>query len=82
MDQHEANTEQEVNPVVADSEYGRGSNHIRCDNRDIRRQFKGQEGKTADAGWCEGILGELRVEFDPKRNMDICPEDGVMKPRR
>ena len=82
VDQHEANTEEKVDTVVADSKYGTISNYISCEKKAIRSHFKSQADKGAHCGRREGIFGEDRFKFDPNSNTYTCPTGEFMNLRR
>jgi len=82
IDQHEKNTEQTVQTVVADHKYGTAENFVACQQQGKRthlgdvlsRQVQGQ--RHAD------IFPDSRFEYRSEDNTYRCPAGQLMKPRR
>jgi len=80
--QHEANTEEAVKTVVADSKYGTIENFIRCRQAGIATHMADLAGSQRSTGSREGIFDESEFRYDAQSDTLLCPAGQKMKPRR
>lgn len=82
VDQHEGNTQREVETVVADSQYGTVENFRECQARGIRSHMadfrKGQEG----TGRRKGIYDESAFVYDAGTDTYRCPAGAILTRRK
>jgi len=82
VEQHERNTEREVEAVVADSQYGTVENFRACQEAGIRSHMadfrKGQEGR----GRRKGIYDESTFVYDAESDTYRCPAGQALRRRK
>jgi hypothetical protein len=81
VDQHEANTGQNVQTTVADRKYGTAENFVACQQRAIRTHLGDARPATPNAR-CQGIFPDSAFLYEAHTNTVRCPADQAMKPRR
>ena len=79
--QHEQNTEQKVQTVVADSKYGTVENFVACQEQGLTTHL-GDLAQKHNHVRSEGIFKEEQFSYDAQRNSYTCPTGQQMKPRR
>jgi transposase len=81
VEQHQANTGQDVQTTVADSKYGTNENFVACQQRGIRTHLGDARAKQHHAR-SDGIFPDSAFRYDPATNTYRCPANQIMKPRR
>jgi transposase len=81
VEQHEANTGQNVQTTVADRKYGTGENFVACQQRGIRTHLGDARHATPNAR-CQGIFPDSAFRYEARTNTYRCPADQTMQPRR
>ena len=81
VEQHQANTGQNVQTTVADSKYGTTENFVACQQRGIRTHLGDARAKQHHAR-SDGIFPDSAFTYDPATNTYRCPANQIMKPRR
>jgi len=81
VEQHERNTEQKAETVVADTKYGTAENYVACQQRGLATHMANVAGKQRH-GRSEGIYPESAFKHDAATNTYVCPTGKVMRPRR
>jgi transposase len=81
VDQHERNTGDKPQTVVADSKYGTAENYVACQQRGITTHMADMKSKQNRV--CEeSIFPESAFRYDGNTNTYVCPAGQTMKPRR
>ncbi|HSH69873.1 MAG TPA: transposase [Deferrisomatales bacterium] len=80
IDGHEANTEEAVEIVVADSQYGTIENLLTCHDRGVRTHMPnlGQAAQKCNA--MKGVFGEEGFRYDAMRDVLMCPAGQQLHP--
>src|ERR1019366_10504538 len=81
VEQHQANTGQNVQTTVADSKYGTTENFVACQQRGIRTHLGDARAKQHHAR-SDGIFPDSAFTYNPATNTYRCPANQIMKPRR
>jgi len=81
IDGHEQNTEQLVETVVADAQYGTIENLLTCHDRGVKTHMPhlGQAAQKRNA--IKGVFGEECFRYDAARDVLICPAGQELHPR-
>jgi transposase len=79
--QHERNTGEKTETVVADTKYGTTENYIACQERGLVTHMANVAGKLRHSR-SEGIFPESAFHYDAVTNTYTCPAGHVMRPRR
>ena len=82
IDQHQKNTDCQVQTVIADHKYGTNENYVACQERGIETHMGEVTRYTANTGRKEGIFGDEAFSYDPAANLYRCPAGQILKPRR
>jgi len=80
IEQHEANTQIQVEIAVADHKYGTSENYIACQQQDIRTHMGdvlSQQNKHAN-----GIFPDSDFKYQPPKDTYLCPGGKELVPRR
>ena len=81
IDDHETNTEETIETVIADAQYGTVENLLNCHDRGVNAHMP-HLGKAAQKrNAARGIFGEDRFKYDPDRDVYICPNGHELKHR-
>jgi hypothetical protein len=78
VEQHEANTGQQVGVVVADAQYGTNDNFAACQQRQIRSHMKDLR-STFDHHEKRGIFQETDFQYDEQTQSYVCPAGKTLK---
>lgn len=82
VDQHEQNTNQQVDTVVADCQYGTADNFRKCHERGIRSHMgdfmRVQERRPSS----KGIFGRDKFIYDPDADTFTCPAGQTLTRRK
>jgi hypothetical protein len=72
IDDHEANTEEAVETVIADAQYGTVENLLKCHDKEVNTHMPhlGQAAQKRNAA--RGIFGEDKFQYDPVKDVYIC----------
>jgi transposase len=81
VEQHQANTGQPVQTVVADRKYGTTENFVACQQLGMRTHLGDARRPTPNVR-CEGIFPDGAFHYDACTNTYRCPAGQTMKPRR
>jgi transposase len=81
IDQHEANTRQQVETAVADHKYGTSENYVACQNRRITTHM-GDASKGQNNHHAGEIFPESAFTYDGASNTYRCPAGEALWPRR
>jgi transposase len=81
VEQHQRNTGQAAQTVVADHKYGTVENFVACQQRGMRTHLGDARAKQRHAR-SEGIFADTAFACDPASNTYRCPSGQTMKPRR
>ena len=81
IDQHEANTAQSVDTVVADSKYGTIDNYLTCHDRGIKASITSLEKKHRGSGRQKGIFPKKAFIYDAASDTFRCPAGHLLKKR-
>jgi transposase len=81
VDQHERNTEEKAETVVADTKYGTTENYIACQQRGLVPHMANLCGKLRHKR-SEGLFPESAFQHDTETNTYTCPAGKIMRPRR
>ena len=73
VDNHEKNTETEVETVVADSKYGSIDNYLACRDRDIKAHFSSLEQTQQGTGTKKGIFAKEAFTYNAETDTFTCP---------
>jgi transposase len=81
IDDHEANTEESVETVVADAQYGTVDILLKCHDRGVRTHMPhlGQAAQKRNA--VRGVFGEDSFTYDATSDVLVCPAGHELKPR-
>lgn len=82
VDQHESNTNQEVETVVADSKYGTNDNYLNCHDRGLKPHFDSLKATSEKDNRRIGILPASAFKYDSKTDSFTCPEGQQLTRRR
>ncbi len=82
VDQHEHNTEQNVETVVADNQYGTAENFRACNERGIRSHMGDMLAPQLKKGRREGIFGYEDFTYDPETDTFLCPAGQTLTRRK
>jgi transposase len=79
IDDHETNTEESVETVIADAQYGTVENLLNCFDKDVNAHMPhlGQAAQKRNAA--RGIFGQDRFQYDPDKDVYICPNGNALK---
>lgn len=80
IDQHETNTQIEVETAVADRKYGTAENYIACQERGIRTHMDTFITRRKDESL--GLIPDSEFKYQPHNDTFLCPAGLEMKPRR
>ena len=81
IDEHETNTEETIETVIADAQYGTVENLLKCHDRGVNAHMP-HLGKAAQKrNAARGIFGEDRFQYDPDKDVYICPNGHELKHR-
>lgn len=79
LDDHQANTEEGIETVVADAQYGTVENLLACHDRGIATHMP-HLGKAAQKrNAARGIFGIDRFQYDSGKDVYICPSGNELK---
>jgi transposase len=79
LDDHQANTEEGIETVVADAQYGTVENLLACHDRGIATHMP-HLGKAAQKrNAAKGVFGKDRFQYDSGKDVYICPSDNELK---
>ena len=81
IDQHEANTIQDVTTVVADSKYGTIDNYLTCHDREIKASIPSFEKTHRGSGRQKGIFPKEAFIYDAGSDVFRCPAGHLLKRR-
>jgi transposase len=79
--QHERNTGENTETVVADTKYGTTENYIACQQRGLVTHMANVAGKLKHSR-SEGIFPDSEFQYDVATNSYTCPAGRIMHPRR
>jgi len=79
IEDHEANTEELLETVVADAQYGTVENLLKCHDRGINAHMPNLGKAAQKRNAAKGVFGINRFEFDPNRDVYICPTGNALK---
>lgn len=82
VDQHEENTQQTVETVVADSQYGTADNFRACHERSITSHMGDMLAPQKNKGRREGIFGYDDFKYDKESDTLICPAGETLTRRK
>ncbi|NQT19172.1 MAG: transposase [Planctomycetes bacterium] len=82
VDQHERNTGQAVETVVADKQYGTAENFRTCNERGIRSHMGDMLAPQLKKGRREGIFGYEDFTYDPNADTFTCPAGQTLTRRK
>jgi len=82
VDNHEKNTETEVETVVADSKYGSIENYLACRDRDIKAHFSSLEQTQQGTGTKKGIFAKEAFTYNAETDTFTCPAGQTLKRRK
>ena len=82
VDQHERNTEEIVETVVADKQYGTAENFRACHERGIRSHMGDMLAPQLKKGSREGIFGYEDFTYDPASDTYRCPGGQTLARRK
>ena len=82
VDQHERNTGEPVETVVADKQYGTAENFRACNERGIRSHMGDMLAPQLKKGRREGIFGYDRFIYDPQTDTFTCPAGQTLTARK
>lgn len=79
IDDHETNTEETIETVIADAQYGTVENLLKCHDRGVNAHMP-HLGKAAQKrNAARGIFGEDRFQYDSDKDVYICPNGQELK---
>ncbi len=78
---HEANTQNKVEVVVADSKYGTKENLLLCHDREIKAHIPSIRETHKDSGRQKGIFPEEAFFYDPAIDSFTCPQGQLLRKR-
>jgi transposase len=81
VSQHEGNTGEKAETVVADRKYGTAENYVACQQKGLTTHMADVASHLVHVSR-EGIFPEREFRYDEKTNTYICPAGQVMRPRR
>lgn len=81
VEQHQANTGQNVQTAVADRKYGTAENFVACQQRGIRTHLGDARHATPNAR-CQGLFPDSAFTYQARTNTYRCPAGQTLKPRR
>jgi transposase len=81
VDQHQKNTNCQVQIVIADHKYGTSENFVACQARGISTHM-GDALSKAQFGREKSIFGDEAFSYDAVSNVYRCPAGQILKPRR
>jgi transposase len=81
IEQHELNTGNKAETVVADHKYGTQDNYVACQERGLTTHL-GDAAKGQDHHHGQGIFPESAFVYDPVSDTFRCPAGETLKPRR
>lgn len=81
IEQHEANTQSQVEVAVADHKYGTQENYVACAERGTASHM-GDASKNQNHVRSEGIFPESAFVYEPASDTYRCPAGETLKPRR
>lgn len=73
VEQHEENTGQEIEVVVADAQYGTNENFAACQKRDIRSHMKDFRSTMCNDSAKRGIFKQADFNYDEETETYVCP---------
>ncbi len=79
IDQHQKNTDCQVQTVIADHKYGTNENYVACQERGIETHMGEVTRYTANTGRKEGIFGDEAFSYDPAANVYRCPAGQILE---
>lgn len=82
VDQHERNTGETVETVVADSQYGTAENFRTCNERGIRSHMGDMLAPQSKTGCREGIYGPEDFTYDADTDTFTCPAGQTLTRRK
>lgn len=82
VDQHEQNTQQKVETVVADKQYGTVDNFRKCQERGIRSHMGDMHSAQQKKGRREGIFGYEDFKYQAESDTYICPAGQILTRRK
>jgi len=82
VNQHERNTGEVVETVVADNQYGTAKNFRACQERGIRSHMGDMLAPQLKKGRREGIFGYEDFRYDPSTDAFTCPAGQVLTRRK
>jgi transposase len=81
IEQHETNTQGQVEIAVADHKYGTQENYVACAERGITSHM-GDAAQGQNNHRCAGIFPDSAFTYDAASNTYRCPAGEILKPRR
>jgi transposase len=79
IDEHETNTEETIETVIADAQYGTVENLLKCHDRGVNAHMP-HLGKAAQKrNAARGIFGQDRFQYDLAKDAYICPNGQELK---
>ena len=81
IEQHEANTDTQVQIAVADHKYGTNENYVACQQRGISTHM-GDASAGQNNHRCKGIFADHEFLYDAASDTVRCPAGQLLRPRR
>jgi hypothetical protein len=81
IERHEANTDIEVDTVVADSQYGTKDNFLACHDKGIKAHMPVVKSLNENTSLRKDIFPEDRFTYDPNTDTLTCPAGKTLKKR-
>jgi len=82
VDQHEQNTDCQVDTVVADKQYGTADNFRKCNQRGIRSHMGDFMDTQEKRGNCQDIFALSQFTYDSEQDIYTCPAGEILTRRK
>ena len=82
VEQHERNTKQEVDTIVADAQYGTNDNFAECQQRQIRSHMKDLRSTFRNDAAKRGIFKESDFRYEEETHTYVCPAGERLKAQK
>lgn len=81
VNQHQENTEEKVETVVADSKYGTIDNYLSCHELEIASHFESFDKSHRNSGRRKGIFSASEFTYNAAEDLFICPAGELLTRR-
>lgn len=80
IDDHQANTEETIQTVVADAQYGTVENLLKCHDREVTTHMPHLGTAAQKRNAAKGVFGIESFSYDPGKDIYLCPAGKELKP--